>query len=198
MGSVQAKWRILLSIILTLGVVSGLSFWQSSPVAAGFEAPDGGELVQQQTASNAPSGTREKLIVASGNVTMELNLNAAARATRLRFDAERDAFFTVIAFNGEIRGPMPGSSMGLIAQKSATLPARLADSYNQLVIEALPFGEQYELVVRDGKSGFLFFNIEGNAYVYDADSRELSVRDARLLLSPEFASELESVTKPER
>ena len=187
MGSVQAKRRILLGISLTLGVVSGLSFSQWSRVAAAFEAPSGGDLVQ---ARNAPSGTREKLIVASGEVAMELSLNAEAKPTRLRFDTERDAFFTLTTFNDELRGPMPGSSMGLLPQRSAYLPARLANSYNQLVIEALPFGEQYELAVRDGKTGFLFFNIEGNVYEYDADSREMSVRGARLLLSPEFASEL--------
>ncbi len=189
-GSMRANWRTLLGIVLILGVVSGMSIWQSSRVAAGFHAPDGGDLVQERSASNVPSGTREKLIVASGDVSMELKLDPGAKATRLRFDTERDAFFTVIAFNGELRGPMAGSSMGLIPQKSVSLPARLADSYNQLVIEALPFGGQYELVVRDGKTGFLFFNIEGNTYEYDANSREMSVKNARLLLPPEFASEL--------
>ena len=143
----------------------------------------------QSPARTAPSGTLEKLIVANGNVAMDLTLNQDARSTPLRFETERDAFFTVLTLNGELRGPIP-SSMPLIPQKSAVLPARLADSYNQLVVEAMPFGGQYELVVRDSKSGFLFFNIEGNNYEFEPNARELNIKGSRLLLSPEFAAEL--------
>ena len=146
-------------------------------------------FIGQNPAGNAPTGTLEKLIVANGNVAMDLNLNGEANATRLRFETERDAFFTILTLNGELRGPIP-SSLPLLPQKSASLPARLADSYNQLVIEALPFGGQYELVVRDSKSGFLFFNIEGNNYEFEPNARELNITGARLLLSPEFAAEL--------
>ena len=46
----------------------------------------------------------------------------------MRFDAERDSFFTVLVFNDELRGPLP-SSMGLIPQNSAALPAKLNASY---------------------------------------------------------------------
>ena len=35
-------------------------------------------------------------------------------------------------------------------------------AHNQLVIESVPSDEPFDLVVRDGKTGFIFFNIEGN------------------------------------
>ncbi len=141
----------------------------------------------QIPAANGPTGTLEKMIVASGTVAMDLNLGD--KTTRLRFDAERNSFFTVLALNGELRGPTP-STLPLIPKRSATLPGLLSESYNQLMIESLPYGDQYELAVRDSKSGYTFFYIEGNAYDFDPETRELGFKEARLVLSPEFAGEL--------
>lgn len=124
------------------------------------------------------TGTLQKMIAASGSVAMELDLNklngtrARAKTSKpgeLRFDVERDSFFNVMVFNNELRGAMPGS-MAIIPQSSAMLPAKLNASYGQLVIEHMPFGGQYELVVRDAKTGFIFFNIEGHEYNYDGQS----------------------------
>ena len=50
--------------------------------------------------------------------------------------------------------------------------------------------QPFDLVVRDGKTGFVFFNIEGNLYEYDAAAHLLSIKDGRLLISEEFANEL--------
>ena len=144
-------------------------------------------FIGQNPAGNAPTGTLEKLIVANGNVAMEISLDA--KPTRLKFDTERDAFFTILTLNGELRGPTP-SSMSLIPRKAATLPSKLGEAYNHLMIENLPFGGQYDLVVRDGKTGFLLFNVEGNSYEFEPTSRTFGFKDARLLLSPEFAAEL--------
>ncbi len=134
------------------------------------------------------------MIVASGSVAIDLNLNRlngarGSKTTNLRFDVERDSFFTVLVFNDELRGPLP-STMAIIPQGSANLPAKLNASYQQLVIENLPWGGQYSLVVRDGKSGFIFFNIEGQQFDYDANEKALSIQPARLLISKEFAAEL--------
>ena len=41
--------------------------------------------------------------------------------------------------------------------------------------------------MRDGKTGFTFFNIEGHQYDYDANAKLLSITDGRLLISKEFA-----------
>jgi hypothetical protein len=144
------------------------------------------------------TGTLEKMIVADGSVAMDLNLNrlngtrASAKGSSsnsLRFDVEKSSFFKVLVFNGEFRGMLP-SSMGLIPKGSATLPTKLDASYNQLVVESLPWGEAYDLAIRDGRTGFTFFNIEGQQFEYSGDTRSLGIQLGRLLISNEFAAEL--------
>ena len=44
--------------------------------------------------------------------------------------------------------------------------------------------------MRDGKTGFTFFNIEGGQYDYDANAKLLSITGGRLLVSKEFAESL--------
>ena len=107
----------------------------------------------------------------------------------LRFEVGPNSFFTIRVFNNVLRGPEPGS-MGLIRENSSVLPEPLNASSNQLVIEKIPSGEPFDLVVRDGKTGFVFFNIEGNLYDYDAAAHLLSIKDGRLLISEEFANKL--------
>src|SRR4029077_5537906 len=45
-------------------------------------------------------------------------------------------------------------------------------------------------VVRDAKSGLIFFNIEGNIYDYDIATRSLSISGGRLLISEDLANKL--------
>lgn len=174
---------ILIAMLPFMGIFSN----GSDPTATG---PN-----QYRDGSN---GTMEKMIVASGSVAMDLDLSrlngSASRAKtsrqgELRFDVEHDSFFTILVFNDELRGALP-SSMKLIQQNSATLPAKLTAAAGQLMVEATPFGEQYELAVRDSKSGFIFFNVEGVEYDYAAAGHTLSVNGGRLLLSKEFAAEI--------
>ena len=66
----------------------------------------------------------------------------------------------------------------------------LAGSLNQLVIEKLASGEGFDLAVRDGKTGFTFFNVEGGQYDYDANAKLFSITEGRLLVSKEFAESL--------
>lgn len=159
---------------------------------------DGSLTKINQSEQDADTGTLEKMIVANGSVAMDLNLNRLnaprsdakeSMSSVLRFDVERDSFFTVLVFNNELRGPTP-SLMGLIPQNSANLPAKLSDSYQQLVIENVAWGGPYDLIVRDGKTGFVFFNIEGQQLGYDSSQRSFSIQTGRLLLSKEFAAEL--------
>jgi hypothetical protein len=144
------------------------------------------------------TGTLEKMIAASGNVAINLDLNRlngtgfGAKGSlpgALRFDVERDSFFTVVVFNGELRGTLPGS-MGLVSRNSATLPAKLNSSLQKLVFEKTSYGEPYEFVVRDKETGFVFFNIEGHEYGYDLNGRLFSIQTGRLLMSEQFAAEL--------
>lgn len=152
-----------------------------------------------QNVPQGNTGTLEKMIVASGSVAMDLNLNRLngtnsgakeSQSSALRFDVEHNSFFTVLVFNNELRGPLP-SSMGLIPQDYPALPAKLNASYQQLIVENTSWGGPFDLVVRDAKTGFVFFNIEGHQFDYDSNQRLLSVQMGRLLLSKEFATELE-------
>jgi hypothetical protein len=150
----------------------------------------------KQKSPDAQTGTLEKMIVASGSVVMDVNLNrlngissATAKPETLRFTVAANSFFTAIVFNDVLRGPEQGS-IALIPQNSATLPAALGASLNQLVVEKLPSGEAFDLAVRDGKTGFVFFNIEGHQYDYDANAQLLSITDGSLLISQEFAQAL--------
>ncbi len=118
-----------------------------------------------KNASKQNTGTLEKMIVMSGDVSMNLDLNKvngnslrskSSISTNLRFDLERNSFFSVLIFNDELRTPLP-SAMPLVAQDSPSLRNRLGDAYKNLVVEKTPFDQSVELVVRDGKTGFVFF-----------------------------------------
>ncbi len=143
------------------------------------------------------TGTLQKMIVANGSVSMKVNidrLNRGARAkgtglSELRFAATEGAFFKILVFNNELRGPMP-SSMDIIPHNSANLPAKLSASYQNLVIEYLAWGSDYEMAVRDSKTGFTFFNIEGLETSFNAENNVFSIFGGRLLISKEFAAEL--------
>ncbi|HTE95660.1 MAG TPA: hypothetical protein VK678_19420, partial [Bradyrhizobium sp.] len=144
------------------------------------------------------TGTLEKLIVANGSVAMDLDLNRLtgsgsgtqkAKLENLRFEVGPNSFFTVLVFNDVLRGPDAGS-MGLIWGNSRVLPEPLNASASQLVIEKLPSDAAFELAVRDGKTGFVFFNVEGHLYEYDPKAHLLSIKGGRLLISEELAKKL--------
>ncbi|CAN5794225.1 hypothetical protein BH20VER1_BH20VER1_00240 [soil metagenome] len=152
--------------------------------------------LSKKTAPTPDTGTLETMIVASGTVSLELDaqrLNGvpAAEAQRetLRFDAAADSFFPLLVFNDQLRGALPGS-IALSPKNTTALPAALSAALHQLALERTGSEAQFELVVRDTKSGFVFFNVEGNSYEYDAATHALRVKDARLLVSPEFAQSL--------
>src|SRR5207253_10557594 len=97
----------------------------------------------------------------------------------------------ILVFNDLLRSPEPGS-MALVPESEAapTLPAALTASLKQLVIEKLPSDAAFDLAVRDGKTGFTFFNIEGHQYDYDPNAQSLSITGGNLLVSQEFANAL--------
>ena len=130
----------------------------------------------------AESGTVQKMIVKSGGATMDIDLNrlngissATQKVETLRFALAANSFFPILIFNNALRDPMPGS-MRLIPQNSVALPAALTSSLNQLVIEKIEWNGPFELVVRNSRSGLVFFNIEGNLNHYDAGAQLLSMR----------------------
>src|SRR5262249_17604212 len=93
--------------------------------------------------------------------------------------------------NGQLRGPEAGS-IALVPQGRANplLPAVLAASLKQLVVEKLSPGAAFDLAVRDVRTGLRFFNVEGHQYDYDAKTQSLNIQGGRLLISDEFAKTL--------
>ena len=138
----------------------------------------------KQNASEALTGTLQKMIVENASVTMQLDLNGlngsnslVARPVTLHFAAAPNSFFPVLVFNDLLRGLQPGSmalalqnssSAGVNAPGYSNLPAALSSSLKRLTVEKLPSGQGFDLAVRDSNTGFTFFNIEGHQYNYDA------------------------------
>src|SRR6266480_1919450 len=172
-----------------------------SPQRAGFAA----------ATAPAPSGTFQKMIVENGSVTMVLDLDALdpqtfpgsliARPATLQFAVAADSFFPILVFNDLLRGLQPGSmalmpvevavsAAGSSVSQATRLPLQLGASLKKLVIEKLPSGQGSDLAVRDGNTGFTFFNIEGHQYDYDAAAQSLAITNGRLLVSKQFANAL--------
>ena len=160
----------------------------------------------KQNASEALTGTLQKMIVENASVTMQLDLNGlngssslVARPVTLHFAAAPNSFFSILVFNDFLRGLQPGSmalalqnssSAGVNAPGYSNLPAALRSSLKRLTVEKLPSGQGFDLAVRDSNTGFTFFNIEGHQYNYDATAQSLSITGGRLLISKQFASTL--------
>src|SRR5207302_11366083 len=104
-----------------------------------------------QTARSAvattPTGTLQKMIVESGSVTMDLDLNGfngssslLARPVTLQFAVGANSFFPILVFNDLLLGPESGSMALIPAGINASgysLPAALGASLKQLVVEKL-------------------------------------------------------------
>jgi len=118
-----------------------------------------------------------KMIVEAGPRQWKLDLNRLNGVTSmnqkfeaLHFDVTANSFFSILVFNDLLRGPEQGS-MALIPLGSSSagvndpgysLPAALAHPSTNSQSKKLPSGEQFDLAVRDAKTGFIFFNIEGH------------------------------------
>ena len=186
--------RVLIGLSVLAGVFAlPLLLLFGNPATAGGNSP----ATAKQNSLQSPTGTLEKMIAASGSVAVDIDLNrlnASGSATQkpeaLRFTVKPNSFFTILVFNNVLRGVQVGSAMELIPQSSATFPAVLSASLDKLVVEKLPSGAAFDLAVRDAKTGFAFFNIEGNLYDYDANAQSLSIAEGRLLVSKEFANAL--------
>ena len=162
--------------------------------AAKFEASQ-----PKQNASEALTGTFQKMIVENASVTMQVDLNGlngsnslVARPVTLQFSVAADSFFPILVFNDLLRATEPGA-MGLIPSRDRgipALPARLAASFKQLTVEKLPSNQGFGLAVRDSKTGFTFFNVEGGNYDYDAAGHSFTITGSRLLISKQFADAL--------
>jgi hypothetical protein len=167
---------------------------------AWFGAGGGTTAAQEQRSPNEQdvNSTLQKMIVENGSVTLNLDLNGLngsneliTRPVRLQFAAATNSFLPILVLNDQLRGPEPGS-IALVPQDRANplLPTALVASLKQLVFEKLSSGAAFDLAVRDGKTGFTFFNIEGHQYDYDPNAQSLSVTGGHVLVSQEFANAL--------
>ncbi len=130
------------------------------------------------------------MIVENGSVTMQLDLNRlngtssaveagvspanslysqpARLPLQLHFATAANSFFSILVFNDQLRGPEPGlialiPSTG-VNDPGYSLPMPLAASLKQLVVEKLSPDAPFDFAVRDARSGFTFFKIEGHQY----------------------------------
>ena len=95
---------ILTGLLLTLLLLFGPPEAGSSDFGKGKTSPEAG------------SGTLQKLIVKSGNATMDIDLNrlnginsTTEKVETLRFAVAANSFFPILIFNNALRGPAPGS-----------------------------------------------------------------------------------------
>ena len=149
-------------------------------------------------ASDGSTGTLQKMIVENGSVTLNVDLNGLngsnaliTRPAALQFAAATNSFFSILVFNDQLRGAESGS-IALVPQGRpvSLLPSLFAASLKQLVVEKLPAESAFDMAVRDAKTGFTFFKIEGHQSDYNARRQLLDIQNGRLLMSKEFAAAL--------
>ena len=124
----------------------------------------------QKSNTSADGGVLQKMLAVKGNAEMNLDVGRISKSggsndsqlAKFQFQVAANSFFTVLVFNDLLRGPDAGS-MGLVSQDASKLPAAL--HIEQLVVEKQGPEEAFDLVVRDGKTGFVFFNISGHGTV---------------------------------
>ena len=152
----------------------------------------------RQSAPDGSTGTLQKMIVENGSVTLNVDLNGlngsnalVTRPAALQFAAATNSFFSILVFNDQLRGAESGS-IALVphGRPVSLLPSLLAASLKQLVVEKLPAESAFDMAVRDAKTGFTFFKIEGYQSDYDARRQLLDIQNGRLLMSKEFAAAL--------
>lgn len=163
-----------------------------SAILAGFLAFSDNGIV---AGPEGETGVLERMIVAKGRVTLDVDLSSLTRSSGKRgsgpmvFDSVPDSFFSIAVFNNEFRSSLPGT-LEMVPQESFDLPGRLRGSFEKLMIERTGTGSDYELVVRDAEDGYTFFNIEGHEFDYDPASQRLVVKGGRVLLADQFAEDL--------
>jgi hypothetical protein len=191
--------KILIALTLCLLVVVALGI--ATPLR-GVSAQAASQTARSTVATDSPTGTLQKMIVETGSVTLNLDLNrltgissTTQNLQQVHFAVSANSFFPILIFNDLFRGIEPGS-MALIPSRSGglqsavSLPVALSASLNRLVVEKLHPGQGFDLAVRDSKTGFIFFNLQGLQYDYNAAAESLAITNGRLLLSKEFAKAL--------
>ena len=105
----------VLLFLLFLGNSSGNYAAASATVSAAktqFKQTAPESQPARRSLDESGTGTLQKMIVQSGSVTMQLDLNrlngisaVAERPTTLGFVAAANSFFSILIFNDQLRGP---------------------------------------------------------------------------------------------
>ena len=126
------------------------------PLLLVFTSRDEGSPNASSAANTSPgspgqSGTLQKMIVASGSATMDLDLSRingitsttgrletapSGKLSELHFAVAPNSFFPVLVFNNVLRGAESGS-IALVPQNNLSLPPALTDALNRLAIEKI-------------------------------------------------------------
>ncbi len=152
----------------------------------------GGLLFVAKSASSSIQETSfvEKMVVIGGEATLRVDLGGRtgvrSKGGIAAYTVSPDSFFTIVARDGELRGPLP-SAMKLIRQDGIKGVGITTDN---LLLESMPFGSHYSMVVRNERTGGVVFNVEGEQFELDASRNQFGISTGRLRLSPEFAAEL--------
>src|SRR5438445_1912913 len=189
-----------LPLILLFAITAATALWGVVSSQAASQTARSPQRAGSAVATALGTGTLQKMIVESGSVTIDLDLNGfngnsslVARPVTLQFAVGANSFFPILVFNDLLRGPESGSMALIPAGINASgysLPAALGASLKQLAVEKLPSGQGFDLAVRDSNTGFTFFNIEGHQYDYNPAAQSLAISNGRLLISKEFANAL--------
>ena len=109
---------------------------------------------------------------------MQLDLNGlngsnslVARPVTLQFAVGANSFFPILVFNDLLRAARAGLDGLDPAKWFRHSLSQLGASLKQLVVEKLPSNQGFGLAVRDSKTRFTFFNVEGGDYDYNANAR---------------------------
>src|SRR5262249_55395802 len=122
-----------------------------------------GDSVVQSTSG---TGVLEKMIATNGKVSIALDLGNLEGASAKEkpgletsdFGVASNSFFTVLVFNDVLRTTLPGS-LELVPPNSPRLAKLFGPSFKQLIVERTAQQGVFDLVIRDGKTGFIFFEI---------------------------------------
>src|SRR5206468_9816878 len=122
-------------------------------------SPNASSAANTSPSGQGQSGTLQKMIVASGSATMDLDLDringnssttgrletaASPKLSELHFTVAPNSFFPVLVFNNLLRGPKHGS-MGLVPQNNVVLPPALTASLNRLAIEKIGPSDPFDM-----------------------------------------------------
>ena len=114
-------------------------------------SPNASSAANTSPSGQGQSGTLQKMIVASGSATMDLDLSringitstterfetaSSRKLSELHFAVARNSFFPVLVFNNVLRGAQSGS-IALVPQNNLSLPPALTASLNRLAIEKI-------------------------------------------------------------